>query len=145
MTDERYEQIHARTTDIIEHYRDDLEKHDKRFIAEVDASTAMLHFARTCGTHIYALHNGCSDVFPAKGDRCPYMFGTTDRDGLLDGLVDGLEYCIHQSEVNSECKLISYWNGRSWQTIDAGRARQIVADWKRRVRIQWKRANRLSA
>lgn len=126
-----YEALEAATSHLIEHYRDDLLKHDRRFCAD-NPSWEFLHFAGPCGTHLVDMRP--SGDYPKSGEIVPFLFGHADRYHLLNSGLD----CIRAIESSSDRRTVHYWDGSQLWPIDFKRARNLYLDYMESVRGDWK-------
>lgn len=117
---------------MIEHHLSDLLKIDRSMILE-HWGVPYLHWTRECGTYIQFLHSHNSPVFPPKGTRTAYIFGTADRDHVLRAI-----------SVVAECerragskRLVHYFDGTTLKVIDADKAIELAHKHVRMVRYAW--------
>jgi hypothetical protein len=105
---------------------------DKATIAE-NPGVKFLHFSRQCGTWLHLMHPADSSVFPAKGRRVPFLFGTAEREQILDGE----RLCVQSSCRSGSTLLILYYDGKKLRSIDGQRAKQLWAAYHADVMRQW--------
>jgi hypothetical protein len=125
-----YDQLESLCLPHIEAYHADLTTHDRKFIAD-NPDVPFLHFTRSCGTHIAPLIP--AEQYPRKGERIPYLFGTADREHVLDGTKSIVSYAV-RSEVT---QLAIYYDGARVRVIEPAKALEIVDRYAAGIRRQW--------
>ncbi len=130
-----YESLKPLSLPLLEAYHDDLQKHDRRWLAE-NPGVPFLHFTRDWGTHIIPLFPANHPSWPARGKRVPYLFGHADREHILDqaaAVLGGI-----QDSYSADIRLTLYFDGKALRTITPDRADRIVRDYTNRVRHAWR-------
>lgn len=128
-----YFELRRRTLPIVEHYRGDLVKHDRRAIRR-NPGTPFIHAAGNCGTFLLMLTP--ADKYPAPGEQVPYLFHKATREHIL-GEYSGMIDCY----ITNGRPVMHYFDGRgNLRKITHDRARQIVREYQARIRAEWKRA-----
>ncbi len=127
-----YKAIFAVADPIVKDFRNDLEIHDYNEIKK-HPEAAFLHFSQKSGTHIITLMG--ADKFPAKGEKCPYLFDTATRERILAGYNPTVE-AIRRNWPESA---IHYWDGAKLKRLDWERAREIVYAYDLKIREDWSR------
>ena len=132
MMEHIYNQVVAKADSFIKYYRDDLLKHDKKAIMESDG-VSFLHFTGETGTHIVLFHS--PNDYPAKGDRIPYLFGTADRDHILDGMVKVVD---HMKKATRQ-DVILFWgqNNLDIKEINQDTAELLVRLYRDGIKTSW--------
>ncbi|HUU87522.1 MAG TPA: hypothetical protein VMX17_07180 [Candidatus Glassbacteria bacterium] len=91
-------------TSFIKDYRDDLLIHDKNAI-EDNPNIPFLHFTGESGTIIEFLIP--FEKYPKKGERIPYLFGTADRQHILEQIKE----MVFAARKSTRQDLILYYDG----------------------------------
>jgi hypothetical protein len=125
-----FEALASKVSPIVKHYRDDLNVHDQGWLTE-NPGVPFLHFARECGTHLWGLMP--IEDYPRKAVRVPHLFGSADRNELVESLLSAVRYCV-RSEVTAACH---YFDGRKLREIEPAKAIEIVQDYACRIRREW--------
>lgn len=129
-----YDELFKRCSPLVEAYRDDLLVLDKATIAE-NPGVKFLHFSRQCGTWLHLMHPADSSVFPAKGRRVPFLFGTAEREQILDGE----RLCVESSCKSGSTLLILYYDGKSLKQVSQQQARKLWFEYTSDVLRQWEK------
>lgn len=131
-----YRELRKRCLHLIEHYRDDLLVHDRRIIRN-HPGIPFLHWTRATGTCIEILSPHNDERWPKKGERVKYLFGTADREHILNQCVSTAEY--RANKMNTETRLVLYHDGKdvNLKEISLQRAVEIAKEHKRRVLHMW--------
>lgn len=127
-----YEQVHKLSRWRLQRFETDLEKWDREII-EKHPGVPFLHFTRDMGTHIAMLYP--ADEYPPRGERVPYLFGTADRDHILDQVIGMVQHFI--DSCNPPARLVLYFDGSRVREISVSRAMEIARDYVRRIRYEW--------
>jgi hypothetical protein len=127
-----YEDLEARVSPIVKHYREDLTRHDLQWIIS-NPGVPFVHFAREMGTHLWGLMP--AEWYPPKGKAIPYLFGTAERVHILESVLTAVRYCI-RSEVTQACH---YYDGESLQRLQPAEVEECVEDYIQRIRREWDR------
>ena len=126
-----YEQLERLALPHLETFQADLTKHDRNWI-EKNPRTPFIHMTRRSGTLIIGLYPADSEVWPADGERRPYIFAHCDRWHILKdstGIVDcsPAEHTYH------------YFDGRRVYAVTHAEASRIRKDFVRTVSTAWGR------
>src|SRR5688572_17665714 len=127
-----YDQLVAKTLPLITAYHADLLEHDKNEITRYP-DTAFLHWTREYGTHILMLHP--PSMYPAKYERVPYLFGTADREHILEQVLVIARYHADPKNGSHTCY---YFNGDTLKQVTNERAVTIAQEYLRSVRSVWR-------
>lgn len=129
-------QVHAMLVEccggIVTRYRDDLLVHDLNTIDQIGPHTPFLHFCRDSGTYMVGLI--AADEYPAKGQHVPFLFGSADREKLLDGAVTLATHCSNPVNGTHICH---YFNGKTIKRITLVQALTIATEYARTIRATW--------
>ena len=116
----------------IKDYRDDLLVHDKNAI-EANPNIPFLHFTGESGTIIEFLLPFGS--YPIKGERVPYLFGTADREQILEQIKSMVFY----TRKSTRQDLILYYDGltitHNLFDITQDKAEEIVTAYYNKMKI----------
>ena len=128
-----YTQLHALTTEHLKHYRDDLEKLDKKTLEEWP-DIRFLHYTRENGTHLILMPEAEDPCWPAHGQVVPYLFGEASRAHILDQKMVMGKYMRDHSLVRQ----IVFFNGRALEAeLDHNKALYILQTYITRVGTAW--------
>lgn len=133
----RYSELVRLSRPFIEAYEDDLLVHDRNAIL-ASPGVPYIHWTRDTGTWMTVLWPADSESYPPKGVSVPWLFGTAQRETILEQKVSLAEY--RNNPLNTETLLCLYFNGKTLRKITTERAADIVADYERSVRRQWELA-----
>lgn len=122
----------------IESYRDDLLVHDVKAIATYPG-VPFLHFTRAWGTQILFMPDAWHESWPARGQQVPYLFGTADREHILDGTLATIKYPWDR------IRLVHYFDGICLREVTIQRAIEIATAYQRRVLDTWRGATHRKA
>lgn len=125
-----YNAVEEATAPLIDHYHDDLFKHDRQFCAD-HPTWKFLHFAGPCGTHLVSMPP--AEDYPRRGEYVPYLFGTADRDHVLNGG----HSVIVTIEKSSDRRTVHYWDGKRLQRVAFKEARYLYLDYMEAIRAAW--------
>ena len=129
-----YEQIKEKAVPFIKAYHDDLFIYDKNAI-EGNPNIPFLHFTGSTGTNIESLVD--ASEYPRKGERVPYLFGTADREHILDQKVKMVD---HMAKVNRNDLTLYYpGEGKRVRTITHDKAKEIIREYRRRIEGIWRK------
>jgi len=127
-----YDELFKRCSPLVEAYRDDLLVCDRGLIA-MYPGRKFLHFTRNTGTFLHLMHPADDEVFPPKGVRVPYLFGTADRSHMLEDV----QKCVKSSCKSSSTLLILYYDGKRLQEVDRDKALTLWLDYAEGVCREW--------
>ena len=128
-----YKQLRKKSLPLLEAYETDLAI-DQRWIEE-NSSVPFMHYTRATGTHLVPLPRDSSTGYPAPGVRVKYLFGTADREKILQ---DKLEMqAWFESPARESPRLILYYDGKTLQPVTLKNAREIMEDYVRTTRSEW--------
>jgi hypothetical protein len=125
---ELYNELLKRTEAHVQNFKCDFD-HDKRTL-EKYPSQPFIHMARTHGTAMVVLHK--ADIFPAKNEVVPYLFSRANREEILKGLTDTVEYYMKQDASH-----INYYDGKTLKKIDAADTALILKNYVRKTKEAW--------
>jgi hypothetical protein len=125
-------QVKEKALPIIQHYKEDLTKHDRASFRK-HPGIPFLHFTGDTGTYLFFLQ--ASDQYPPYGERVPYLFGTADRRHILKDQVDMI---IALRKYNRQ-DLILYFDGRKLKQITQDEAEGIAKDYQQKILNEWKK------
>jgi hypothetical protein len=128
-----YKQLHEMSLPLLEAYETDLTTHDKDWI-EVNPGIPFMHYTRATGTHLISF--SLAGSYPPPGTRVKYLFGTADREKILQDKLEMQDW--FESTVRKPPKLILHCDGRILQQVTISKAREIVEDYVRTIRAEWK-------
>jgi len=131
-----FEELQAACLPLVEAYRDDLVKHDKESIGN-RPGVPFIHVTRASGTHICFMPSAAD--YPAPGVYVPYLFGTANRDHVLEQVVTFADYWLRPCA--EPVKLVHYFDGRRLRKVSLKDAQELLRDYGRRVRDTWRRAD----
>jgi len=131
-----FDQLQAACLPHLEAYRDDLVKHDKEIIANRHG-VPFVHVTRANGTHICFMPSAAD--YPAPGVYVPYLFGTANRDHVLEQVVTFVDYWLRPCAET--VKAVYWFDGQRLRKIDLEKAQKLLRDYGRRVRDTWRRAD----
>ena len=128
-----YEELQKMSLPLLEAYETDLVTHDKNWI-EVNPGIPFMHYTRATGTHLISF--SLADSYPPPGTRVKYLFGTADREKILQDKLEMQD--LFESPVRIPPKLILHCNGRILTQVTISKARKIVEDYVCAIRSEWK-------
>jgi len=114
----------------IQHYKNDLLKHDRRTIFS-DPGIPFLHFTGDTGTYLIQLHK--EGKYPAKGEIVPYLFGHANREHLLSEVFG----CVQSMRTLNRQDLILYFNGKKLVEISQDNAERIASSYTHKIFSDW--------
>jgi hypothetical protein len=133
--------IHKKLCDSCLHfmqgYKRDLEIHDLDAI-EKYTSVPFLHWTRANGTHIEFLIS--NEHLPKEGQRVPFLFGTNDREGILDSMVMMAEYWLRP--FAEQIFTVHYFDGEVLREIDKKKAVEIAKQHRQKMFDSWQGQSR---
>jgi hypothetical protein len=127
-----YTELKAACLPLLEAYHDDLVKHDRQFI-EDNPGVPFLHQTRKSGTTMIPLWP--AEAYPAKGEYVPFLFGTADREHILQGVTDMAEYVL--SPVALKTLALHYYDGSILRSVTGKRFLELAWEHRRRIERQW--------
>lgn len=134
-----YPQLYAAVQHLVVHYRDDLVKHDQRFLsAHANQGVPFLHWTRQHGTDIKFLFQFDAPFWPAKGEDVPYLFGHANRERILDSVVVTAQYWHDQANIVGH-----YWTGMVLRPVTTAKALDIAKAHKGSVLYAWRTGHTL--
>lgn len=122
----------------IEQYRDDLLVHTRNELLE-HPGVPFIHISRAWGAQLALLHAADSPFWPARGEKVPYLFGTADREHILDGTLATIKYPWDR------IRLVHYFDGICLREVTIQRAIEIATAYQRRVLDTWRGATHRKA
>ena len=127
-----HEQLKAAALPLMEHYQEDLTKHDLASITRYPG-TPFIHGTRSTGTYIEHMHPHDSPLWPAAGERIPYLFGTATREHILKGQ----STCIEDPDRGAT-HTWHYYNGHNLYKITYKEALKIWKHHEQKTLTAWK-------
>ena len=129
-----YEQVKAKADPWIKMYRKDLLVHDKNAI-EGAPGMPFLHFTGETGTHIEFMPG--PEDYPKKGERVKYLFGTADRQHILDQRVK----CVKHMPKLTRQDVVLFYPGGNFNVRDISQemANGIINDYRREIQLHWEK------
>lgn len=124
-----YAELFKLTEKHVEHYRTDFD-HDKNTLNK-SIGDEFIHIARECGTYLGILSYDTTD-FPKKGEKTPYLFGTADREHILNDCKITLDHYLKR-----EPRSIYYFDGKKLKPITEHFARTVMDTYISNVKHQW--------
>lgn len=132
-----YRQLQAQCLKLMTHYQTDLIVHDRRSIRE-HKGTPFLHWTRALGTDIcFLIPPG---EYPPKGKSIPFLFGTANRERLLENVL--LYAQCHIGRSASEQLAVHYCDGEHLRSITCETAIDIVRAYALKVEWAWQHPGR---
>ena len=128
-----YSQIKENALPTITHYRDDLLVHDEKSITQSKGAVPFLHFTHETGTHLVFLYPADDPIWPAEGEKVPYLFGTADRRHILEGQKCVIESCLKWPDL-----LAQYYDGHSVRIVPDARVQEVFRDYFIRTLNAWR-------
>lgn len=132
-----YKQLRAACLPLMTHFKADLVAHDRRTLRR-HGGTPFLHWTRQLGTHLLLLI--AHDEFPPAGQCVPFLFGTADRNHLLDQAVSAAR--CWTEPCNGTVVAVHYFNGHILRKIDVHKATEIARQYAVKIRREWLQAFR---
>jgi hypothetical protein len=129
-----YEELEKIALPFMEAYKEDLTTIDRKAI-EYKPGVPFLHYTRKWGTTISFLPAADSPLFPPAGVRVPYLFGTADREHLLNECLSMAKHCAPENDPPFLC--VCYFDGHKLRKTNFKHSRQIAEDYARSVRAAW--------
>lgn len=134
-----YTTLYNKTKNDVKNFKSDFEI-DKKTI-EANPGAKFIHLTREHGTALIMFMN--PDSYPKKGERVKYLFGTTNREELIKGNLEGLQYYIKNNPIQ-----VHYFNGKDLKKIKPEQAagiyknhlNSILNTWEEEERQQQRRA-----
>lgn len=132
-----FAELRRLTEPLIEAYHDDLLVHDRKMIVEDYAGgTPFLHYTRKCGTHLFMLP--AASVYPRKGERVPFLFGTASREELLQGVGDCVRSLWRSQERGDRPQeAVYHFDGEIFHQIDESKAMRICDRYRYEISTAW--------
>ncbi len=131
-----YQQLHALVRSRLLAYETDLETHDKEAI-ETSPGVPFLHWTRDSGTEIVMLWDMKSDVWPMYGVQVPYLFGTADRNHMLDQKIAIAEWHLRTPSGGDNKYICHYYDGVRIMPVTCAKAVEIAKEYARPIRRHW--------
>ena len=119
----------------IEAFHADLLKHDRRQIRR-HPGTPFIHATGKTGTNLLMLYP--PDLYPAAGERVPYLFAQATREHILNDAA-GMAACY----VRNGRPILHYHDGRGTiKQISEAQAEEIISEYIESTRAAWRKADR---
>jgi hypothetical protein len=136
---EVYNIIEKNSLPLMEAYQTDLTKIDREAIEAMPKLYGKLvpfvHITRDWGTHLDEFWP--VESYPEPGKLVPYLFGSVDRQGLVDRAGSTVQYYTERKAEQSAIKLIQYFDGETVKEISLGRAMAMFIQYRHTVRNGW--------
>lgn len=133
-----YPLLYAAVQHHVLHYRDDLIKHDQRFLGyPANAGVPFLHWTRPHGTDMKFLFPFDHSLWPAHGVEVPYLFGHADRVHILDSIVITARYWHDYSGEGGI--MAHHWTGTRLQPVTTAKALDIAGGHKLSTLDAWRK------
>lgn len=126
-----YQTVKELSEPFIQHYHDDLLKHDKKSIEDNIENTPFLHFTGTMGTHLFFLEP--AHKYPVKDDIVPYLFGHADRNHILDQVEVSVKWCRNSNRQS----LILYYDGTRISKVNQDIAESLAEEYVSNMKRKW--------
>lgn len=133
-----FEQLKSACLPLMQAFENDLLTHDRNWIDRYPG-IPFVHWTRPTGTWLSEMWPSNHPVFPPKGQKVPYLFGTADREHILKGQVSVADYCLHYKEREGTAMACHYFDGKTLRMIDLKKAKDILESYARQVRMDWER------
>jgi hypothetical protein len=127
-----FEEVIKKALPVMEAYQNDLNI-DRNTISLLTENTRYIHYTGTTGTYLELLPDHDSELYPPKGERIPFLFGTADRDHILNSKTDMID-CLKR---NNRSTLIQYYNGKVAYTITIKQAEAITREYADSIKNSW--------
>jgi len=128
-----YKSLRDKSLPFIKHYHKDLLFHDKKAITKDHVGVPFLHFTGECGTYIVLLQE--KEFFPAQGVILPFLFGTADRENILDQ-----KYTIVKNQYRrTRQDLAMHYDGFDLREVSLDEAKGIAYEYRRNIMAEWRR------
>jgi len=124
-----YDQVYACSSPLIYHYRQDLETHDKDWI-ESNPGVPFIHMTRSTGTQLIPLYPHDHKGWPKAGENVSWLFGHTDRFGVLEGRLSIIT-------AVSEPHEFLYYSGSSLSRCSEDQAQTIIDSYRVNIKHAW--------
>lgn len=125
--------LYNRTKNDVKHYQDDF-KIDKKTI-DKNPGKKFVHITREHGTALILFSS--LDQYPNKGERIPYLFGTTNREELIKGNLITIKHYINNNPIS-----VNYFDGRTLKKIKPEAAEQIYTNHLNSIVNSWEEEHR---
>ena len=128
-----YDELYAAVSPLVKHYRGDLEKHDREAL-EQWPGVPFLHWTRDTGTDLCFLPAADDECFPPYGQRVKYLFGTADREHILDGKVQIAKYHLREPSRYTA----HFFSGKVLRSVTVEKSVEIAEQYARPIREKWR-------
>ena len=133
-----YQQIKRLSLPLIEHYHDDLLKHDLAWLRNPKhRGVPFLHWTRDMGTDLAGLFPTDHEAWPKAGELKPYLFGKSKREHFLRHAVINAQCRARWTKGSDKSLLVLYFDGVKLKQIDCVKAVGIAEGHERRVLREW--------
>jgi hypothetical protein len=124
-----YQTVKELSEPFIQHYHDDLLKHDKKSIEENIENTPFIHFTGTMGTHLFFLEP--ANNYPIG--IVPFLFGHADRNHILEQVESSIKWC----RKSNRQALILYYDGTRISKINQDIAESLAEEYVAKIKKEW--------
>lgn len=134
--DEIYATLYKLADPILEHYRKDLEVHDRNAILNnegVPFIYAVYHMA----THIEFMHKHDSDYWPSHGEWKPYLFGRVNRWQKLHSIGEAVTVNLCGGMYK-----VFYFNGKTIMEVAPDEGKKLWQEYARSIENKWRAEER---
>lgn len=118
-TPNHYDLLFAAVTSLVQHYRDDLIKHDLSWITK-NPEVPFLHVARLTGTTLIPLWPHDHADLPPAGQEIPYLFGRADREHIVRQALPMVQFEADPRNGFGPEKVWHHFDGRDLARISPG-------------------------
>lgn len=128
-----YQQLEMVVAPVLTANETDLTIHDRNSIIN-NPGLPFLHWTYPLGTHMVFLFPFDSVAYPPPGEFVPYLFGTADRDKILNDHMDIARYFI--ARPGYVCHYFEP-GAKNIRAITTERAVEIIRQYIASVRYSW--------
>lgn len=140
-----YDQLAETVLPLLTAYETDFTLHDRESLA-ARPGVPFLHWTHATGTTMAFLPDATDPEFPKCGELVPYLFGTADREHILQGKRTIAEYHASPSNGIGNRYTVHHYDGRKLKRITVQEAVDVVKSYARPIeaawRMEWLRNNR---
>jgi hypothetical protein len=99
----------------------------------IAAQSPFIHWTRQSGTCVEPMI--APDQYPKRGERVPYLFGTADREHILNQRIGTATYWTNKNNLPVEA--CHYFDGKTLKRITLETAVALMRDYGMQVRNCW--------
>ena len=138
---EVYAELHRQSSPTIRYYRQDLEQYDREIVeSDKVAGVPFLHWTDECSTQLRMLYNHDADLWPAKGETIPFVFGRAGREEIVRQIVATADYLgdpMHYSSRGG--REARYFDGQRLNDISLAEAGHIAREYEKKILSDWQK------